>query len=173
LQLPAAQDSPEAVQKSLCGPALAVPLQHGWLRPPQTMVPIAQEPPMHAPKTAEQAPPVPTQARPVQQLPGVLQIPSSQHGLLAPPQLTLAPLWQTLLAAPGMLAPEATQLPLVQQPPPVQVLPGQQGWPGPPQARHCVPTQLPPSEQAALASTQVFLPASQQPAAHELPAQQG
>ena len=61
------------------------------------------------------------------------------------------PPWQPLMLqvpwVPGQALPEATQVRLLlsQQPPLAQVLPSQQGWPGPPQVAHFPPLQARPA----------------------------
>src|SRR5262245_12495384 len=98
-----------------------------------------------------------------------------QHGWPAAPQATAAPPEQTIPLAPSA-APEATQVPPLQQPPPAQLLPAQHGCPCPPQLGMGVPEQLPfiqtpPFGQPEPLAMHV-LPEQQLGAPHMLPGQQ-
>jgi hypothetical protein len=57
-----------------------------------------------------------------------------QQGCPAPPQVPQEPFWQMPLAEGGQFEPEPTHLPRTQQPPPLQLLPAQQGSPERPQS---------------------------------------
>lgn len=69
----------------------------------------------------------------------------AQHGCAVPPQLTIEPSLQTVPAL-GPSSPLARQMPLLQHPPPAQVL-LQHAWPGPPQARQVPALQTLPAPQ--------------------------
>jgi hypothetical protein len=101
----------------------------------------------------------------------------AQQTAPAVPQAATAPDEQT---PPVMAWPEPTQVGVAwlvsQQPPFVQRLPAQQGWPGGHTSQEPDESQVPPFEQVAVALTQVPLgpaPVSQQPLVQESPGQQG
>jgi hypothetical protein len=173
LQVPPLHDRPDAVQKLACGPALPVPLQHGCPAPPQVVIAAVHEPAMHMPSGDEQLVPLAMQSRPLQHPPAPVHTLPSQHGWLAPPQETLAPLLQTSPGQPGVSWPLATHTLFTQQPPPLHWLPAQHGCPAPPHSAHVLPTQLPPCEHAAPTLRHWPVPGSQQPASQLPPSQHG
>jgi hypothetical protein len=76
----------------------------------------------------------------------------SQQGLPGVPQATTLPLEQTIPLVPAP-SPDATQVPLVQHPPPPHMLFGQHGWPAPPHAAQVPLVHMPPFWQVAPEAT--------------------
>lgn len=73
--------------------------------------------------------------------------PEPQHAWpILPHAPAMQPPFEHIPWVPGQAEPLATQVMLLvsQQPPLAQLLPSQQGWPGPPQAAHLPPLQVIP-----------------------------
>jgi hypothetical protein len=94
-----------------------------------------------------------------------------QQGCPAPPHAVTVPLSQTVVALAA--SPEARQLPEVQQPPPLHVLPAQHGSVELPHAAHWPLTMqiVLAAAHAAPVVTHADVPGSQQPVVHTLPGQ--
>lgn len=121
--LPPVQTLPAVVQKRL-------PLVAFWQQfcpvPPQALPPAPHEPAVHAPKVPTQAVVVPMHEPLLQQLPAAAQVEFWQQVMPLPPQATVTALLQIEPLMLGTFWPGATHEPATQQPPPPQVLPGQQ-----------------------------------------------
>jgi hypothetical protein len=169
-----AQARPEAVQKSA---ALPPPGQQAWPEPPHIPTPLTQLPAVQV-----LVPPPPPQLEAVaMQLPPTQQAPVdpgqpllAQHGPGAVPHATTLPAAHTMPVVAGGASPEATQLLLTQQPPPLHFEPGQQASPAAPQVEHCPPEQVPPLKHMVPEPMHWLVVASQQApeAVQLLPAQQ-
>ncbi len=97
--------------------------------------------------------PLATQSEPLQQLPAPMHELAAQQAAPSLPQAEAVPPRHTMPLVPGMFWPDATQALLTQQPPPAQLSPGQQGWPGPPQTVHMPALHEPPVEQVEASAT--------------------
>lgn len=140
--LPAQQASPAPphwTQTSLVLQALPVEharfAQHAWPAPPQAWQ-VGLAPPVHA-------------------VLGAVQVVLLQHGWFVPPQVPQLP-FAHMPPTVGQVLPLPVQTLATQQPPLAQVLPGQQAWPGAPQA----------------VQTPFWAPVQTSPAVHVRPAQQ-
>jgi hypothetical protein len=143
------------------------------LLPPQLEVPVTGTLQVRVVPAAAvpQFPVAATQMPPTQQ--PAVQVELAQHGPPATPHALIVPFEHTI-AVPGRFWPDGTHTLLEQQPPPPQVLPGQQAWLGPPHAAHCPPEQMPPVAHAIVSATHWWLAGSQQAVPVQVaPGQQG
>jgi hypothetical protein len=163
------QTTPLAVQNSW-PPMPPPPLtQHVSPVPPHPMTPAPHPPAVHVPSVPPHVVPALTQTPATQQAPVPVQSCSGQHGAPEPPQ-AVVPFPLSQMVPVPVDSPEATQVFVTQQPPPMQAVPVvQQASPAEPQVvtAHCgVPVSpvphVPPLEQVAPDATQVFAPGSQQ-----------
>jgi hypothetical protein len=144
--LPGSHAVSDCVQKSLAFPApFGLPGQQASpLVPQEDGAPPVHRFRLQVPSVEPHELPEPMQRPPTQQRFCEHEL-RAQQGCAVPPHATIEPSLQTVPAL-GPSSPLARQMPLLQQPPPAQVLP-QHAWPGPPQARQVPALQTLPAPQ--------------------------